>query len=226
MSSRDIHDHYFHQAKREGYRSRAAYKLLEIHKKKHLFRKGDAVLDCGCAPGSWLQVAAECVGSHGVVVGVDLNPVQPSLPEVNIHTIEGDLREIAPGELLSLLNEGGTESGFNVVLSDMAPSTTGERILDHHRSVRLCDAVLDRCPVLLRPGGNLVMKVFEGEAYRDLMQRMKEAFVKVKGFRPPASRSESTEIYLIGHEYQACVKKPENDSHPAPPPAPPTGWGA
>ena len=115
------------------------------------------------APGSWLQVAAERVGPRGIVVGIDLQPLSRPVPGENIRTLVGDLRQVEPDRLLTLAADG--DRRFDVVLSDMAPSTSGDRSIDHHQSVRLCKAVLERCDQLLRPGGRLVMKVLEGEAY-------------------------------------------------------------
>lgn len=190
---RELHDHYFRLAKREGYVSRAAYKLLEINERKSLMKSEDRVLDCGCAPGSWVQVAIKKVGNQGIVVGIDLSPIDHKFFEKNIHLIQGDLREIPAEQLLEHLPTGK----FDVVLSDMAPATTGARPKDHHTSVRLCHDVLDRCNELLRADGNLVMKVFEGEAYADLLGRTRTLFNKVKGFVPKASRDQSTEIYIV-----------------------------
>lgn len=196
--AREIQDHYFRQAKREGYRARAAYKLIEIDDRRKVLRKGDRVLDCGAAPGAWLQVAARRVGRNGVVVGVDLKPIQAGFREHNIHTIEADFNDV---EARTLLESAGGDQAFDVIVSDMAPKTTGDRTIDHHQSVRLCHAVLDRCSELLRPGGRVVLKVFEGEAYRDLLDRAGQMFSEVKGFSPKASRHESTEMYVIASGY-------------------------
>jgi 23S rRNA (uridine2552-2'-O)-methyltransferase len=197
---RELHDHYFREAKREGYLSRAAYKLIEIDDKKKVLRLGDRVLDCGCAPGSWLQVAAKRVGSRGMVVGIDLEPVK--LRTANVQAVEGDFTAI---EARSLLAPSGDL--FDVILSDMAPATTGDPGGDHHRSVRLCHAVLDRCAELLKPSGNLVMKVFEGEAYPELLKRSAAIFDVSRGYKPKASRSESAEMYIVGLGH-----KPATDS--------------
>ena len=224
---REIHDHYFHQAKRDGYLSRAAYKLEEIDDRKKVLSKGDAVLDCGCAPGSWLQVAARRVGPKGIVIGIDLKPIKQRFQEGNIRTIEGDLCEAKASDLLREVQR----DRFDVVLSDMAPSTTGDPTRDHFRSAQLCEALVDRLPHLLKSGGHLVMKVFEGETYPDLLARLKPIFGKVKGFKPKASRSESVEMYVIAHDYRA--EKDDDGTAPestsaavAPPrPKPRSGWG-
>lgn len=228
--TRELQDHYFRQAKRDGYFSRAAYKLIEIDDRKRLLHRGDCVLDCGAAPGSWLQVASQRVGPGGLVVGIDLQSARTPLPE-NVRFIQGDFTEAQPASLLRLISTRGESDEaprrFDVVLSDMAPSTTGDPAGDHFRSVRLCEAVLDRCSELLRPGGKLAIKVFEGEAYRGLLQTTQRQFDSVKGFKPAASRSESTEIYIVAAGY----RRPESEQNQfrvseaaAPLPPRPTGW--
>ncbi|UCD74090.1 MAG: RlmE family RNA methyltransferase [Phycisphaerales bacterium] len=212
--AREIRDHYFRRAKKEGYLSRAAYKLIEIDERRKILTSGDRVLDCGAAPGSWLQVASRRVGQSGFVIGIDLKPIKHSfvMPHAaEVRTLAADLREIPAGELLALLPAGSAAGSalFDVILSDMAPDTTGDRTIDHHQSIRLCEAVLDRCPDLLKSGGHVVIKVLEGEAYPDLRARTRRMFDAVKGFKPKASRNESTEIYLIGKGYTGGDGAPE-----------------
>lgn len=203
---REIQDHYFRLAKKHGYHSRAAYKLIEIDDRKHVLATGVAVLDCGAAPGSWTQVALQRIGQRGCVVAVDLQPVR-SARDARLHVIQGDLTELPTAQLLAPLAEnepdGAGGSMFDVILSDMAPSTSGDRLVDHYASIRLCESVLDRAGELLRPGGNLVIKVFEGEAYPALLQRCKDLFPAVKGFRPKASRTESTEMFIVATGFRA-----------------------
>lgn len=187
---RSLHDAYFRQAKREGYVARSAYKLIEINEKKKLIHRGDRALDLGCAPGSWLQVLGKIVGPAGVVVGVDLKPVSFPLPG-HVRTVVGDVFELKPADFSI---DGGL---FDVVVSDMAPNTSGD-ISDHFRSVDLCNRVLDVLPEVLKPGGNLAMKIFEGEAYPDLLSRTAGMFRIAKGFKPKASRDVSREMYLVG----------------------------
>lgn len=194
----DVQDYYFRLAKQQGYHSRAAFKLIEIDERKKIFSAGDHVLDCGAAPGSWTQVALQRIGPKGKVIAIDLLPVKAAR-DARVQVIQGDLTAAAADELLSFL---GGERRFDVVLSDMAPSTSGDRTIDHYGSIRLCEAVLDRVPELLRIGGKLVMKAMEGEAYPDLLARCKEMFENVKGFRPKASRSESTEMFVIGEGHK------------------------
>lgn len=203
--AREVQDFYFKKAKAEGYVSRAAFKLMEIDERKRVLRRGDFVLDCGAAPGSWLQVAAERVGPRGFVVGVDLKTFRHSFPVANVRTITGDVTTM-PVE--ALLRDGGGKQ-FDVVLSDMAPDTTGDRMSDHHLSVRLCEAVLQRCGELLRPGGTMVMKVFEGEAYPELLKAAGRMFGEAKGFKPKASRSESPEMYIVGKGFRKAYEPPE-----------------
>ena len=217
---RDVQDHWFREAKRQGYRSRAAFKLIEIDERRQVIARGDLVLDAGAAPGSWSQVAAKRVGPRGRVVAVDLKKIDTHLMPDEIELIEGDLRDFDPASV-------GVEI-FDVLLSDMAPDTTGDPFGDHHRSVRLCHELLDRARLWLRPGGNLVMKVFEGEAYRDLLDRTAGMFEKSKGFKPKASRGESVEMFVtgLGHRPEAEVGSPDDPHLLAPPrPKPSPGWG-
>lgn len=193
MARRKLHDQYFKQAKAEGYVARSAYKLLQIQEKKSIIKRGDRVLDLGCAPGSWLQAAEELAGPKGVIVGIDLQAVSVGFGP-NVHVIQGDVTQTEPSELTDLA--GGR---FNVVLSDMAPNTTGAG--DHFRSVALCECVLDLLPGLLKPKGNLAMKVFEGEVYPDLLKRSQKLFAECRGFKPKATRDMSTEMYIVGKGY-------------------------
>ncbi len=188
MARRILHDEYFLRAKREGYLARSAYKLKELHDKRRLFRKGDAVLDLGCAPGAWIQVALEHVGPNGVVVGVDLKPVEHPFP-AHVHTLVADAFTLDPATLT-----GASGRPFDVLLSDMAPNTSGSG--DDLLSARLCRRVLALIPDLLRPGGHLAMKVLEGSDYPDLLREARALFDDVKGFKPAASRSVSREIYI------------------------------
>ena len=212
---REVQDHFFKEARREGYRSRAAYKLLEIDDRRKVLAKGDLVLDCGSAPGSWLQVASARVGPGGRILGVDPTPIETNgLPE-NVSILEGDVREV---DLLEALGDRA-----DVVLSDMAYPTTGTPSADQFRSAHLCGELLDLLPSLLRLGGNCVLKVFEGEAYPVLFQRAARMFDRVKGFKPQATRSESVEIFVVCHGFKGA--DPEaTDSIPLPPRKKPSGW--
>ncbi len=242
--ARELHDHYFREAKREGYLSRAAYKLIEIDTRKGLLRRGDCVLDCGAAPGSWLQVASKRVGPHGLVVGIDRRPIEHVFELDNVRCVHADLEEVETEELLGCLSDDNTpgpssaaSSGpasakrFDVILSDMAPDTSGDHTADHFASARLCHAVLDRCGDLLAEGGRLALKVLEGESYAELLDRCRVLFEKVKGFVPKASRHKSTEIYVIafGFRGRGAAEADHAGRAAAQPPLPPrprsTGWG-
>ena len=209
--ARKVQDRFFKQAKEEGYAARSAYKLKEIQQRRQVMRKGDRVLDLGCAPGSWLQVAAECVGGKGLVIGVDLKPVEITLP-ANARAAVGDVFKLTAAELLG--GVAGARAAFNVVLSDMAPNTEGGGggTVDHFRSVALCRRVLELCPAVIRPGGNLVMKVFEGEEYPALLRETQVLFQEVKGFKPEASRDASREMFVVAKGYRGpLLGKPKGD---------------
>lgn len=191
-------DAYTRRAQREGYVARSAYKLLEIQDRYKVIRRADRVLDLGCSPGSWLQVAAKLVGRRGVVAGIDLKPVHVSLGP-NVHTAEGDAFEQPVEDLLAL---GGVDR-YDAVLSDMAPNTTGDPRSDHFRSINLADQALLAASQLLVPEGTMVIKVFEGEAYPDFLREMKRKFRLTKGFRPKATRGSSREMFVIGHGFKS-----------------------
>jgi 23S rRNA (uridine2552-2'-O)-methyltransferase len=194
MAQRKLHDEYFKRAKAEGYLARSAYKLQEINERKKLFGRGARVLDLGCAPGAWLQIASEAVGPRGVVVGIDLKEVREGIAP-NVRAVQGDIYKTPPEELTG--PGGGL---FDAVVSDMAPDTTGHG--DHFLSVRLCRRVLELLPGLLRGGGNLTMKVFEGEEYPALLREVQGMFREARGFKPKASRDVSVEMYIVAHGYR------------------------
>lgn len=196
MGRRVLHDKFFRKAKAEGYLARSAYKLTEIDDRHELLRRGDAVLDVGCSPGSWMQVASQRVGTKGVVIGIDLKEVDVEIAP-NVHTVQGDITMIDPNELLGA---GGKK--FDVVLSDMAPNTTGHG--DDLRSADLCRALLGLLPALLRKDGNLTMKVLEGAEYTALLSETKAMFRAAKGFKPAASREMSNEMFIVAHGYKGA----------------------
>jgi len=165
------------------------------------------VPDLGCAPGAWVQVALEAVGPRGVVVGIDLKEVRENFGP-NAFILQGDIYATPAA---TLLGQSGLK--FDAVLSDMAPDTTGHG--DHFLSVRLCRRVLDLLPSLLKPGGNLAMKVFEGEEYSPLLKETGAVFAVVKGFKPKASRDVSREMYIIGEGYRP-PQSPARSEPPAP----------
>jgi len=188
-------EHYFQRAKQEGYRSRAAYKLKQINERYHLIRRGDMVVDLGCAPGGWSQVAIELVGPSGRVVGLDIQPVEP-IP--GVVTVRGDM--MAP-ETIAAVEKALGRRQPHAVLSDMAPQMTGNRLHDHLRSIALAEAAFDFARRHLRPGGNVVLKVFEGEELPKFLREVRSAFRFCKLHAPPASRGESSETYVIGRGF-------------------------
>jgi 23S rRNA (uridine2552-2'-O)-methyltransferase len=184
-------DHYTRRAKKENYAARSVYKLAEIQKKHRLIKKGGRVLDLGCAPGSWLQFAAEQTGAKGRVVGVDLKPVTIKLPD-HVEVVTGDIDEVFRDAAQPL----GT--GFSVVLSDMAPATTGNKHADAVRSFVLCETALEVAVKVLRPGGHFVCKIFQGEDFKAFCDNVKKRFNKMQIFKPQSSRKGSKEIFIIG----------------------------
>jgi 23S rRNA (uridine2552-2'-O)-methyltransferase len=226
--ARKLHDRFFKQAKEEGYAARSAYKLIQIDDKKRVFKRGDWVLDLGCAPGSWVQVAAEQVGPKGRVGGIDLKPVAIELPH-NARSMVADIFQTEPAELLRLIDDSPTPRRCDVLLSDMAPSTEGGAggSIDHLRSIQLCRRVLALATDVLRDRGTLVMKVFEGEAYPALLAECNAVFGDVKGFKPESSRDVSREMFIIAKGFKS--QKAATPVAPPPgiakaPPAPRPGW--
>ncbi|MDX2131172.1 MAG: RlmE family RNA methyltransferase [Planctomycetota bacterium] len=194
---RKLHDRYFKQAKEEGYVARSAYKLLEINEKRRLVRAGDRVLDLGSAPGSWLQVLDERLGPRGRITGIDLQEVDAPRSE-RVRVLRGDAFLTSPEVLLGAWGEPDPPR-FDVVLSDMAPNTTGHG--DDFLSARLCERVLDLCAGVLRPGGNLIMKILEGEPTPGVIARTKRLFIQAGTTKPAASRDLSREIFIWGTGY-------------------------
>jgi 23S rRNA (uridine2552-2'-O)-methyltransferase len=190
----DRKDAFHRQAKREGYRSRAAYKLIEIQRRARVLKRGQRVIDLGCWPGGWLQVAAAEVGPGGRVVGVDIAALDPPLELANVFAIQGDVSE-APVRK-ALLDEVGGPA--DVVLSDAAPKLTGVRPTDRAREEALLEAIEAALPELLRPGGDLVLKLMEGPEAQAIEKRLRAAFTKARSLRPEASRKGTTERYWLG----------------------------
>lgn len=216
MAKRVLHDRYFKQAKREGYLARSAYKLMEIDDRRRIIPRAGKVLDLGCAPGSWLQVLSERIGDKGRVVGIDLKRVTEPMPET-VRTITGDFTAIDPAELI-----GEDGALFDAVFSDMAPDTSGHG--DDFLSARLCQAIVDRLPVLLRKGGSCVMKVLEGGGTPELIKRCKGCFVEAKPYKPDATREVSREIYIVCKKYRPPLTPNRSNAGTGAPPPPPEGW--
>lgn len=190
-------DEYYNRSKQEGYRARSAYKLKQLDEAAGLFAPGDVVVDLGAAPGGWLQVAAEAVGDAGTVVGVDLQRIR-SLDHDTVETIRGDMTEDATADRL---RDVVGSAGADAVVSDMAPNMTGEYSVDHARSIHLARQALGVARDLLAPGGDLVVKAFDGPDLADLRADMEESFEYVRSIRPDASRDSSSEVYLVAKGY-------------------------
>ncbi|MFZ7126637.1 MAG: RlmE family RNA methyltransferase [Desulfobacterales bacterium] len=184
-------DHYARKARKENYPARSVFKLKEIQKKVRLIRPGDRVLDLGCAPGSWTLHAAELVGPGGRVIGIDLKPVAVSLPS-HARALQGDVFDMTD----TLREE--LQSGFDVVISDMAPTTIGHRATDAARSEALCEAALQIALDHLTVGGHFLCKIFQGSDFKAFTDHIKGAFSRQRIYKPQSSRKASREIYVIG----------------------------
>lgn len=192
-----INDPYVQKAKAEGYRSRAAYKLLELDRKDRLLAPGQLVVDLGAAPGSWSQVAAAKLGAKGRVVAVDLLPMEP-LPGVRF--LQGDFRE---QEVVDALLLALGESKADLVISDLAPNISGIGVSDQARSMYLAELALEFAGQCLKPGGTFVVKVFQGAGFTEFLSVMRKNFAKVGSRKPDASRGRSSEMYLLGKSLKA-----------------------
>lgn len=186
-----IDDHYVKQAQKDGYRARAAYKLLEINEKTNLIKKGMTVVDLGSAPGSWSQVATTLVGEKGSLIASDILPMD-ALADVTF--IQGDFREAEVFD--SIMAEVGNKQ-VDVVLSDMAPNTAGNSAIDQPRMMYLCELAVDFALATLPQGGALIMKVFQGAGTQELRKQMQADFSKVRSIKPAASRARSKEMFWI-----------------------------
>ncbi len=196
---RKVRDYYFKKARKEKYPARSVFKLEEVQNKYRLFRRGDAVLDLGCHPGSWSLYASSVVGPTGLVVGVDLQETNKEPREGGsfIHWICGDITD---PELIDRIK--AIRPAFKVVVSDIAPKTTGNRWADHQHSMRLVIQTLELARHFLHEKGHYLGKIFQGEDMPGLVSDLKEQFNFVKVIKPQSSRKESREVFLLGMEYR------------------------
>jgi 23S rRNA (uridine2552-2'-O)-methyltransferase len=201
--ARDRRDYYYHQAKEEGYRSRASFKLKQINEKHKIIKRGDSVVDLGAAPGGWLQVAKELSG--GKVLGVDLQRIDPI---DGVETIHGDIN--SESTITKIIQAVGTK-GADVVLCDAAPNLSGNWSYDHARSIELATSALECAKKILKPNGNFVVKVFQGDMFDDYLKEVRENFVRTAAYSPKASRSQSAEIYVIGKKYLTAPLRKGNE---------------
>ncbi|ANQ66294.1 23S rRNA (uridine(2552)-2'-O)-methyltransferase RlmE [Candidatus Pseudothioglobus singularis] len=197
-SRRWMHEHlsdeFVKKAQKEGYRSRAVYKLLEIVEKKAIIRNGDKVLDLGAAPGGWSQVAAKLVGSQGKVIASDILPIE--LID-GVDFLQGDFTEQSVYDDLLVMTDGAK---VDVVLSDMAPNMSGQLSVDQPKSMYLAELAIEMAIKTLNPGGSFVVKVFQGDGFDVFVQNAKKAFKKVSVIKPKASRPRSKEVYLLASQ--------------------------
>jgi 23S rRNA (uridine2552-2'-O)-methyltransferase len=197
------HDRFYKEAKTAGYRSRSAFKLLQISKKFTLIKAGDVVVDLGAAPGGWSQIARELVGEHGRVVSVDLLSMAPI---AGVVILKGD---ITNEEIISTIHEAlasQERKAVDVVISDVAPQLSGNKDLDQFQSFELSTAALNVASALLKGKGNFVTKIFQGEYYPEFYKSVKEKFRAVKAYAPEASRKRSAEVYVVGKGYKQSLR--------------------
>jgi 23S rRNA (uridine2552-2'-O)-methyltransferase len=212
VTAYDRKDHFHQRAKREGYRSRAAFKLLEIQQNQRLLRPGQRVIDLGCWPGGWLQVAAKAVGPKGRVVGVDLAAIDPPLKNENVIAFCADLTQ--PSVIAALIERLGGPA--DVILSDAAPKLTGIRAADQAREGALLEGVEALLGGLLCAGGTLLVKILDGPDAVLVDRRLRREFETAKTVKPSASRRGSSERYLLGRGYKGRAGPPESpDQRPA-----------
>lgn len=192
-----VKDHYYKKAKKENFLARSVYKLEEIDKKYKLLKPGQMILDLGYHPGSWTQYASKKAGNAGRVVGIDIKPVNKKLlSQKNINLFEKDIFDVKSPENLGLQQ-------VDVLLSDMAPNTTGIKSVDQLRSLGLVEAVFEFIPRVLRPGGHLVIKVFDSHQAQIFLKSQKNLFHQFEFLKPKSTRSVSKEFFVIGKEYKA-----------------------
>jgi len=194
-------DSYWRRAKKEGYRSRASYKLIELNEKFKLLKRGDRVLDVGCAPGGWMQVALEIVGEKGFVYGVDIEKVE-SFHKSNAEIIIADISKAKGRELI--LNKA--DGMLDAIISDIAPHTTGVKIADQAKSLELSKEAFRISKILLKESGNFLVKIFQGSDIKKFLEELKLNFREVKITKPEATRKGSAEVYIVGKGFMGNSK--------------------
>ena len=192
-----VNDPYVQQAKKDGWRSRAAFKLLEIDAKDKLLKRGEVVVDLGATPGGWSQVAVQCVGESGLVLALDLLEMAPIR---GVHFIQGDFREDA---VLTQLEEALGEREVGVVLSDMAPNMSGEDVVDQARAMHLAELAMEFADHHLRTGGTFLIKLFQGVGFDEYVRQLRQRYEKVAIRKPAASRKRSPEVYALAQGKRA-----------------------
>ena len=199
-------DKFTVRAKREGYRSRAAYKLKDISKKYNLIKKGDSVLDLGCAPGSWIQIISKIVGNRGYVLGIDISKIE-EFKETHIEFIQQDITKDEIIDMIkAIIKEKLKDKKFKVVTSDMAPSTRGIIHLDQELSLELSMRAFELAQIFLKKGGNFICKTFQSEEYEQFRKDVGKFFEFVKTQKPSASRKRSKEVFLVCLNFKGTKK--------------------
>ncbi|MEA9354686.1 RlmE family RNA methyltransferase [Bacteriovorax sp. PP10] len=192
-----VKDHFFHKAKKENFLARSVYKLEEIDERFKILKKDDQVIDLGYHPGSWIQYTSQKVGVNGMVIGADVRDINTKLSNLkNVRVYQKDVLEIQSMEEL------GVSEQFDVVLSDMAPNTTGIQSVDQARSLNLVEMVFFLLPKFLKPGGNVVVKVFESNDAQVFLKEQKKHFSEFHYLRPQSTRSVSKEYFVIGKNFR------------------------
>src|SRR6185503_4456521 len=193
-------DHYRKLAKDQGLRARSAYKLQQLNDSYHILKKGSKVVDLGCAPGGWLQIATRLVGPNGRVVGIDIKPVEPVAGAI---VLEGSIEEPEMKSKISEILRGEAD----VLLSDLAPNVSGVWDIDHARQISLTQTALQFASTILREGGSAIFKVFEGDMLNDLRAELRQHFGKVQLSKPNASRQESSELYTVCLDFRHNISQ-------------------
>ena len=189
-------DEYVRRAQQEGYRSRAVYKLIEIQQKDHILKPGMTVIDLGAAPGSWTEYAVKKLGSKGRMIALDILPMEPI---EGVEIIQGDFREDAVLQQLMELMSG---AGADLVISDMAPNLSGTKAIDQPKMMYLAELALEFAVNVLKPGGTFLTKVFTGEGIDEYKKELRQHFAKIIVRKPKASRSRSSEVYLLAKQFK------------------------
>jgi len=195
LKEKSKRDFYTQKARKEGYPAWSIYKLREIDEKYNLIKKKDNVLDLGCAPGSWFSYISQKIGQSGKVLGIDISDIKIPL-QGNMAFLKKDILDLTDSDFIKF------GSKYNVIVSDLAPKTSGIKSLDAERSLELCEKSFEIAKKFLVPGGNFLCKIFEGEAAGEFFNKIKNNFKFVKRFKPKASRSESRELFIVGRYFR------------------------
>ncbi len=198
----DPKDYFYKKAKEENYAARSVFKIQEIDNRLKIFKPGMKVLDLGAAPGSWSQYASQKVGTHGKVLGIDIQPIKITLP--NALFLAEDMRELDLGKKME---EHGIKPPFDLVLSDMAPKTTGYRLMDQMRSLELCQLAVATAERFLKPGGGFVCKLFHSDEFENFRNSLREIFAKIDLIKPKSVRDGSKEIFFVARGFHPRAKQ-------------------